>query len=73
MEDGLVVFEDMEFVLIQLEETGIATWIRESGVLHGYPLILFLHTLGLGTLVGLNSAIDLRLLGFGAGIPLPSL
>ena len=48
-------------------------WIHESGTLYGYPLILFLHTLGLGTLVGLNAAIDLRLLGFGAGIPLKSL
>ena len=59
--------------LTQLEQSGLATWIRESGVLYGYPLILFLHTLGLGTLVGLNSAVDLRLLGFGAGIPLKSL
>jgi hypothetical protein len=63
----------MGSVLAQLEQSGLATWIRESGVLHGYPLILFLHTLGLSTLVGLNSAIDLRLLGVGAGIPLPSL
>ena len=63
----------MESFLAQLEQSGIATWIRESGVLYGYPLILFLHTLGLSTLVGLNSAIDLRLLGFGSGIPLTSL
>jgi len=63
----------MGSVLTQLEYSGLATWIRESGVLYGYPLILFLHTLGLSTLVGLNSAIDLRLLGFGSGIPLTSL
>jgi hypothetical protein len=60
-------------VLAHLEQSGLAIWIRESGVLYGYPLILFLHTLGMGTLVGLNSAIDLRLLGFGSGIPLQSL
>jgi len=60
-------------VLAQLEQSGLATWVRESGVLYGYPLILFLHTLGLSTLVGLNTAIDLRLLGVGAGIPLASL
>jgi hypothetical protein len=60
-------------VLANLEQSGLAIWIRESGVLYGYPLILFLHTLGLSTLVGLNSAIDLRILGFGTGIPLPSL
>lgn len=57
----------------QLEQSGIAIWIRESGVLHGYPLILFLHTFGLSTLAGLSSAIDLRLLGFAPGIPLASL
>jgi hypothetical protein len=63
----------MAAVLAQLEQSGLATWIRESGVLHGYPLVLFLHTLGLSTLVGLNAAVDLRLLGVGAGIPVASL
>jgi hypothetical protein len=57
----------------QIEQSGVATWIRESGVLYGYPFILFLHTLGLSTLVGLNSAINLRLLGFASRIPLASL
>ena len=59
--------------LAQIDQSSLATWIRGSGVLYGYPLILLLHTLGMGTLVGLNSALDLRLLGFGPGIPLPSL
>jgi hypothetical protein len=59
--------------LTLLEQSGFATWIREGGTLHGYPLILFLHTLGLGTLVGLSWAIDLRLLGLASGIPLKSL
>jgi len=59
-------------LLNQIEQSGLATWIHESGSLWGYPLILFLHTVGFGTLVGINAAIDLRLLGFGAGIPLKS-
>jgi hypothetical protein len=63
----------MGSLLAEIEQSGVATWIREGGVLYGYPLILFLHTLGLGTLVGLSSAIDLRLLGVGRGIPLKSL
>jgi hypothetical protein len=62
----------MGALLEQIEQSGVATWIRESGVLHGYPLILFLHTLGLSTLVGLSSALNLRLLGFASGIPLAS-
>ena len=57
----------------QLDQSGVAVWIRESGVLYGYPLILFLHTLGLSTLVGLSSAINLRLLGLARGIPIASL
>lgn len=57
----------------QIDQSSVAIWIRESGVLYGYPLILFLHTLGLSTLVGLSSAINLRLLGFAPGIPLASL
>lgn len=63
----------MGSLLAEIEQSGVATWIREGGVLYGYPLILFLHTLGLSTLVGLSSAIDLRLLGFASGIPLTSL
>ncbi|MBI4888403.1 MAG: DUF2214 domain-containing protein [Acidobacteria bacterium] len=63
----------MTSVLAQLEQSGLATWISESGVLYGYPLILFLHTLGLSTVVGISAAIDLRLLGVGSAIPLASL
>ena len=63
----------MESLLGQIEQSGVATWIREGGVLYGYPLILFLHTLGLSTLVGLSSVVNLRLLGFASGIPLASL
>jgi hypothetical protein len=63
----------MGSLLGQIEQSGVATWIREGGAIYGYPLILFLHTLGLSTLVGLSSAINLRLLGFAPGIPLASL
>jgi hypothetical protein len=63
----------MGLFLSQLEHSGFATWIREGGTLYGYPLILFLHTLGLSTLVGLSWVISLRILGVGSGIPLPSL
>ncbi|MBM3820712.1 MAG: hypothetical protein FJW14_17095 [Acidimicrobiia bacterium] len=63
----------MESGLVVIEQSGVATWIRESGVLYGYPLVLFLHTLGLSTLAGLSSAIDFRLLGFAPRIPLASL
>ncbi len=63
----------MDSLLLQLEQIGLARWIHESGTLYGYPLVLFLHTLGFGTLVGLNAAIDLRLLGFASQVPVKSL
>jgi hypothetical protein len=63
----------MASVLTQLEQSSLATWIHESGLLYGYPLILFLHTLGLSTVVGLSVGIDLRLLGVASRIPLASL
>jgi hypothetical protein len=53
-----------------IEQTGLATWVRESSSLWAYPTILFLHTIGLATVVGLNAAIDLRLLGFAPEVPL---
>ncbi len=62
----------MEFIL-QLQHSAVMDWVRESGSLLGYPTILFLHTLGLATVAGLNGAIDLRLLGVGAKVPLSSL
>ena len=49
--------------LLSLENSAFGTWVRESKSLWAYPTILFLHTVGLGFLVGLNAAIDLRILG----------
>jgi hypothetical protein len=57
----------------QIESSGLATWTRESPSLWAYPTILTLHTIGLGIVVGASTVIDLRLLGFAPGIPIPSL
>lgn len=53
----------MHFLAV-IEQSGFATWVRESDSLLAYPSILFAHTVGLGLLVGTSMAIDLRLLGF---------
>ena len=50
-------------ILQQIEQIGILVWVREGGSILGYPLVLFLHTLGLGTIAGVNGVIDLRILG----------
>src|SRR6266540_6938089 len=56
--------------LLTLENSAFGAWVRESSSLWAYPTILFLHTIGLGFLVGLNAAIDLRILGVARKRPL---
>lgn len=60
----------MEF-LTWLENTSFATWERESLSLMVYPFFLTLHTFGMAFLVGMNAALDLRLLGVAPRLPLP--
>jgi hypothetical protein len=57
-------------LLEAIENTGFAVWIRESPSLLAYTLVLSLHAMGLAIVVGLSSAIALRLLGVAPGIPL---
>ncbi len=56
-----------------MENTGFATWIRESGSIWAYPIVLSLHAIGMGMLVGFNWALDLRLLGVAPQVPLMSM
>ena len=56
--------------LASLENSGFGLWVRESGSLWSYPTIIFLHSLGLSFVVGLNVAMNLRLLGVAARLPL---
>jgi hypothetical protein len=53
--------------LAWLSGSPVGEWV--SGSTWAYPGLLFLHTLGLGVLVGLNSAVGLRLLGFAPNVP----
>ena len=62
----------MDFIQV-IEQSSLMVWLREGGSLWGYPAILFAHTLGLGTVAGVNGVVDLRVLGFGRRIPLSSL
>ena len=59
----------MEF-LQYLEQTALATFIRESSSYLGFPTFLFMHTLGLSILVGANSIVAIRVLGVASSIPL---
>jgi hypothetical protein len=46
-----------------VEQNALSVWIRESPSLLAFPFILFLHTLGLAMLAGLNVGLDVWLLG----------
>ena len=53
----------MEF-LKTIEESGFSQWVKGADSLLAFPGILLLHTIGMGLVVGINAAFDLRLLGF---------
>ena len=62
----------MDF-LQTVQQSAFSKWVSESGSLLGYPTILFLHTIGLAMVAGLNAGLNLRLLGFAPGVPLAPL
>jgi hypothetical protein len=57
--------------LVWLEATGLAEWVRSS--IPGYPSMIALHAVGMAIMVGLSLLIDMRVLGWFAGIPLGAL
>ena len=60
----------MDAFLESLQQSAFARFVGESGSLLGYPTVLFLHTLGLGTVAGVSAGLALRVLGFGRNVPL---
>lgn len=54
-----------------LEQSGLAIWVAES--LWGYPIMICLHAMGLGVVVGTLFMVDLRVLGLFKGIPFSAL
>jgi len=57
-------------LLVSLEHSAFGTWVREAPTIWAYATVLFLHTVGLGFVVGANVAIDLRILGVASDLPL---
>jgi hypothetical protein len=52
----------MMALLASIEQNGFSVWVRESPSLLAFPFILFLHTLGLAMLAGINVGLDVWLL-----------
>jgi hypothetical protein len=57
--------------LAWLEATTLADWVRMS--IPGYPSMIALHAIGMAIMVGLSLLLDMRVLGWFAGIPLAAL
>ena len=53
-----------------LENSAFSNWVSSSGTFWSYPFIIFLHTMGLGLLVGPSVAICMRICGFAPAISL---
>jgi hypothetical protein len=60
-------------MLTSLENSALSQWLLGSNSIWAYPTVLTLHTFGMMVLVGAALMLDLRLLGFGRGIPLGSM
>ena len=60
-------------LLEAIESSAYPTFVRESPSLTAYTLVLSLHAMGLAVVVGLSTAIALRLLGVARDIPLAPL
>ena len=56
-----------------IEETGLSVWIREANSYFSFWLILSMHAIGMGLLVGASVLIGLRILGFAPDLPLAPL
>ena len=59
----------MDNVLSWIQNLPVFVSIAESTSPWAYPTVLMLHTVGLGWLVGLNTVVNLRLLGVGKRVP----
>jgi hypothetical protein len=60
-------------MLASLDQSAFSMWLLGSNSIWAYPTVLTLHTFGMMALVGACLMLDLRLLGFGRGIPLGSM
>jgi hypothetical protein len=60
----------MDNFLMWLQNLPVFVFIAESPSVWAYPTVLMLHTVGLGWLVGLNTVVNLRVLGVARRVPL---
>ena len=55
-------------LLARLEETDLSLWLRESDC--GQPIMLCIHAVGMGLVVGISFMFSARVLGYSKNFPL---
>jgi hypothetical protein len=60
----------MDPFFVWLESSSLSVWVRESTSVFAFPIILSFHTIGMGFVAGLSTAVALRILGRAPGVPL---
>ena len=63
----------MNEFLQNIEQSGFASWVRESPSIFAFPSILLVHTIGMGIVAGISGGINLRILGMAPAIKLAPL
>ena len=63
----------MSNLLLRIEHSGLAEWIRSTDSIFGYYGLLTMHAIGMGIVVGISAGFDLRILGFARGLPLAAM
>jgi hypothetical protein len=56
-------------LFVWLESSRLSLWLVESPSILAFPMVLALHTVGLGLVAGLSAALDFRILGVAPHVP----
>jgi hypothetical protein len=59
----------MTFLLF-LENLGFSRWVKEAQTVWAFPMILFVHTLGMSIVAGGSAMLSLVVLGFWPALPI---
>ena len=60
----------MHQFFLWIETTAFSVWVRESLSMFAFPGILTAHTIGMGLVAGINTLVDMRILGVVPKVPL---
>src|SRR3984957_9670129 len=56
--------------LVYLEDLQFSHWVKEAQTVWAFPMILFVHTLGMSIVAGASAMLSLILLGFWPSLPI---